>query len=350
MATCREDAPSTPSLSIHLDGFRGTFPAECRPLVLALLAPRLGEPEPVVGSGFYTRALAWASGARLFTDPTQANMGGRELLSLGGEAMQAFDVDGQLQLLADLHALGFKGTRVDPAADDHQRIASMDDVHEAGRAGHYCGLRLYDPRRPQTQAGELKGDTAYFGRRGGDGSGKYLRIYDKKLESDGAIDAIRYEVELSGERAAEAFRWLAACKSAEAFRLVLGGLIGGAIDFRERDRASSDRHVDRVPRLTWWEKLLELLTSAPIAIARTKTTLQRRVEWAVKSVGRILVEAAAVVEAQGMAGWELLTDALKRQAGKARQSVIDAAALVGGLDVDSLFGRSARPAWADDGP
>ena len=69
-----------------------------------------------------------------------------------------------------------------------------------------------------------------------------------------------------------------------------------------------------------------------------------------KSVGRILVEAAAVVEAQGMAGWELLTDALKRQAGKARQSVIDAAAQVGGLDVDSLFGRSARPAWADDGP
>ena len=109
----------------------------------------------------------------------------------------------KLQLMHDLEALGVKCTRIDLAADDFTRKRLvMDVIHQAATAGHVVGFRCYDPRRPlkNMQTGQLAGDTAYFGKRGNHGSGRYVRFYDKGLESNGEVDSIRYEVELSGQR------------------------------------------------------------------------------------------------------------------------------------------------------
>jgi hypothetical protein len=345
---------ATPAGSIHLDWLTVTLPPEARPEVLALLAPHLGEPEPLESSArFYGGGLAWLCGARLDVQPTQASMGGRERLALSGEALRQLPIGDQLRVVKRLAELGAKGTRVDAAFDDFNRLAPMSAVHAACQAGHFAGFQVWEPRGRMRRNGDREGDMVTMGSRGSGGSGKYLRIYDKNLESDGAIDCIRWELELSQERAEQAFTWLATVADVAAWRLLLGNWIGGAVDFIERDRESSDRHLDRCPRLAWWEQLRELLGAAELSVPRAPSTLQERVAWALSSVSRIMCESAAVLVEQGYDAWALLLDAWRRGSWRVRQSVVDAALLAGGLDVESLLGTDRRLAGvglADLGP
>lgn len=110
---------------------------------------------------------------------------------------------------------------------------------------------MHEPRQPRKRNGELKGDTLYFGGRGKNGGGKYLRIYNKTLESKGVVDSVHWECECSKKKAQHAFFKLSQC----AFASLLVGLIGGCIDFVER----KDKNLGRATRFEWWQSIVDLL-------------------------------------------------------------------------------------------
>ena len=258
---------------LKLDTLSGTFPAENIDSVCALVGRWLGACEASArGFNGYRESVRWPSSA--FVAWSQGRK--EALLHLNGDSLDLVAADSIGKLCADLFAFGFKGTRVDAAFTDVERIASMGQVHRAAEAGRFTGFLLTEPRRPKKR-GELVGDSRTFGRTGRDGSGCYLIVYDKLLETrakgEPEIDAIRHEARFYADKAVEAFALLASAPTLDAFRLALGGLVGGCIDYVERDGAHG--HLDRMRRLRWWDRILALLGECPVRVDRVVPELPR---------------------------------------------------------------------------
>jgi hypothetical protein len=142
--------------------------------------------------------------------------------------------------------------RCDVAFDDFQRIASMDQIHEACDKRQMSPPRSYLPLRQKDPQGVRVTDTAQLGLR--DSADVFIRIYDKKMESDGEIDAIRYEAELHDRAGLKAFKNLAAAVDLADMQRVLGEIIVTHLDFRKREEVS-ERNSNRADRVEWWEKV-----------------------------------------------------------------------------------------------
>jgi DNA relaxase NicK len=223
-------------------------------------------------------------------------------LSLNGDSCDLVPVEQKREFLRTLKGLGVKATRIDLAADFPRETLSLSKVHAAAKRGNVRHFRRYDPRRPVRDMvkGLLEGNQASFGRRGGNGSGKYVRFYDKKLESDGLIDAIRFECEFSAEGANLIFDDLCEADTDDAMCGIIARRLGGAIDFV--DRAGSHGHRARQDRLSWWQRIIDLLGEAPIRITRSKTTLQKAAEWHKKQYRKTIAKVKRVAEEAGMKG------------------------------------------------
>lgn len=288
---------------LRLDWFNGTFSAEKRDEIEAYVTTFLG-PFQIQPGGKNTyqehkrsssnAVLAWTEGRK------------EAWLSLNGDSCDLIPVERKREFLRKLQGLGVKGTRIDLAADFPRETLSLSKIHAAAKRANVRGFRRYDPRQPVRDMvkGLLEGDQASFGRRGGNGSGKYVRFYDKKLESDGLIDAIRFECEFSDERAKLIFEDLCEADSDETMRRVMARRLGGAIDFV--DRAGSHDHRSRQPRLSWWQRVIDLLGEAPIRITRSKTTLQKAAEWHKRQYRKTIAKVKRVAEEAGMKGRELV--------------------------------------------
>ena len=172
-----------------------------------------------------------------------------------------------MAFLEALSALGVAHvTRFDVAVDFFGRdLGIVDSVVASCGRGELCGARLCDPRRPIRCNGDPVGNGVYLGKRGSDGSGRFIRVYDKGLESKtkplGQWE--RWELECSGEVA----RSIAACMmyawrmdgSPDVKHASLEFLTGwrrfgaevalNAVDFRESNGRSE---LDRRPRCSWW--------------------------------------------------------------------------------------------------
>ena len=201
--------------------------------------------------------------------------------------------------------------------------------------GNVIGFKRYDPRKPvrNVVTGELEGNTAYFGRRGSDGSGKYVRFYDKSLESGGKINSIRFEVELSGVRSAQAFQVLASSFTTERLREKIANILGDAIDFRDRQQHV---HIVRMDRLGWWSRAVELLGRAVMVVRRVVPPLQSAMQHFDRCWTRTLAKFCEVVEDDGHDGESVILDLIRRARRKAakwrpgaRDMGIDLAALLG---------------------
>jgi len=125
------------------------------------------------------------------------------------------------------------------------------------------------------------GETIYFGTRGKNGGGKFLRCYGKDLESDGEIDSIRCEVEFSKERACEVFFHLARSPSLKDFATNIAMFIGGAIDFIER---GDNGKFNKLDRLAFWEQILHHLGAANVRNPKPEQSIETAMGWVEISV------------------------------------------------------------------
>jgi DNA relaxase NicK len=224
---------------------------------------------------------------------------GEALLDLTGDTLDSVDPARQLWLIQQLVALGAKATRLDVAFDDGRRIASMDQLHAAADAGNYAGFLKHLPMREKMRSGELTGDMVTFGNKGKDGSGKYMRIYDKNLESGGLIDAIRYECVFAKERADEALQLLSRSVDVDRYAQLIARMVAGAIDFLHR--ADGETHLDRCARLEWWERIVRLLTGAvKISAVDRRATLLGALQAMKTQYGATLAKMRVVLNSTGV--------------------------------------------------
>lgn len=295
-AKCQEEAPgSEGAVSVHW--LQGTIPAERVEALLDYLLAMIGTPPELQEWGRYRYdcSASWAAcGVVVYFDSSLARAkdvhAGRACLLFPGTACDGLAAAGLGQFLQDLAVrFWFRCTRIDVAWDDMARRITPAAIAGDVEQGNFTGFRVFEHRRPQRLGpggAVAEGDTLSFGRRGRDGSGQYLRIYDKALESGGENPAIRWEVEFSGDRAATVFAGLAFVVDVAELGARLGALVGGAISFV--DRSSGDGHLERLPLLAWWADILQVLGRVRVRAGRLKVSLERVRAWLEKQVSASL--------------------------------------------------------------
>ena len=290
---------------VRHDWLNVTAPLAMREKIQAFVETYLGAAvQRDRGANTYAHSVAWESGALLAWTEDRAEC----WLSINGDSCDLILPELKLEFLQGLRGLGAKCTRVDAAIDVRRDLLTMERVHAAARADHVVGFRRYEPVQPvrDMRTGELAEDQARFGRRGRDGSGRFVRVYDKGLESDGELDCVRVEVELSGDMAAQVFE-LMLCGASDLAELErnLGRCVVASIDFA--DKSGAHGHRDRFERLTWWQRIVDLVGSATIAVERVQPTLERSVEFIKRVAPMIFARLVRAVDLAGMAGEQLLS-------------------------------------------
>jgi hypothetical protein len=307
---------------IRHDWLNVTFPVGDREQVMELVSNFLGTHKMRAGGiNTYSHSLGWESGAVVGWSPGRRPEG---WLSMNGDSCDLVPVESKLQFFKSLHALRAKCTRLDAACDVDRSLVGMDQVHAAADAGHVLGFRRYNCVRPvkNMNTGELEGDMATFGRRGKDGSGRYGRVYDKGLESQGKIDSIRFEAELSGDVATMWFAQLAVDPddTAEFVRL-LGRIVVGSICFV--DKSGAHGHADRYKILPWWKRIAELIGTAKIKVERVAPTLEKSVKWLKKSTAVTFARLALAADKLGMEGEQIALELCRDLIRKGKRLIFD---------------------------
>lgn len=225
------------------------------------------------------RAAMRAAGVRVGEVAAESAM-----LELGDEALRVFIEACRREglsfvgILGDWLGEGSTVTRLDLSADFEG--VSIEPVCAAELAGDYGPMRVsrtVDSRRE----GPGGGRTCYFGRRGKAGGGVYVRFYEKGAQLCLPYDVLRFEVELSGERAQDA-AWRIVSEG-DVYAGVAASILAGVIDFRagfgaERGGAHAARDTERHG---WWGRLLALLAPA-VKLHRSKrvpATIDSIREW-----------------------------------------------------------------------
>jgi Replication initiation factor len=259
----------------------------------------------------YDRSLLWPNGVRVNCHSTEERADrvtkGKATLEIPGSALDALGTEGIAVLMKGLLQYDFSPSRLDLYFDDRERIISPQvlyhtvcSVTPAGKQirKDYSGFKRIDARGPSDGTKRVYDECA-FGRRGSKGGGKYLRIYDKALESQGENPSIRWELELCDKRAKMAYECLVLCASQDAdwekiFAQAIGAFIGGCIDFKRRDGRAGSKNLSRCERYPFWQAILQKLDAAELRIEQPQKTIEkakRYVETQVAGTLQMLAKA-----------------------------------------------------------
>jgi len=207
----------------------------------------------------YDTRYSWSDGASLNydSDPDRCALvhAGKATLDVPGKALDTIAQDRLHFFLIGLRHFAPSCTRCDVFFDDYRRLINPCDLHDIIKRSDYSGFRKAQMKQ-RFERGRLIHDEADFGTRGDNGSGKYLRVYDKTLESNGQKDCVRWEVEFSKERAHIVFDKLSSVKTIDAFATLCGSLIAGAINFVHR---THDKNIRRLDVYDFWQQIKKTL-------------------------------------------------------------------------------------------
>ena len=153
----------------------------------------------------------------------------------------------------------------------------LQRVREGCEKGELTGARNFEEfKQSRTGSSGSRGLGVAIGSRGKHGSGRYVRVYDKGLESKEcpANEWHRYEAEFSKDVADQALRWIlqGQVMSEQKVEPIFGSWVGGfdptpgwaisaaqcafgAIDFKEKGSFVS-RSLRRRPRCQWWSEVI----------------------------------------------------------------------------------------------
>jgi|GEM_PF-6482248 len=279
---------------LGIDWLSGSFPSEYVDAVSLLLVRHFGTAE-ILDYGFYGYDKSYVYHpfeARLFYDSSDVRAiqrhNNRAVIQLPGSALSSISSHDLRDLIADLVLnYSFRCTRIDICFDDFDRVITPRQLAAVCEADNFTGYRVWEHKAPRKRGGVWLGDSVNFGLRGQSGSGKYLRVYDKDLQSDGEINSVRWEVEFSKEKALLVCSRLAFSESYDGWCALLGSLLGGSIDFVDRaDKA--EKNLPRLSRLDFWERIVNALGSFRIRSERPVKTVEGVDAWVKRSVASSL--------------------------------------------------------------
>lgn len=242
------------------------------------------------GNWSYDRRLFWKSGVSLNfdSDPERCERAhkGRMTLDVPGDACDELTAPDLLLLLEGCAYFGCKCTRIDVFWDDYSRIVVPQDIQIVIDKNDFSMFRIASKNSTRNRTikknNGLIYDAVTFGRRGSKGSGKYLRIYDKKLESKDKFDCIRWECEFSQGKAQKVFTILAgAAGDLDVFATVCGALIGGCVNFVHR---TGEKHIARLDVYEWWKLIIKSLGKLSVRVAKKKNNLTGMIYWQERQV------------------------------------------------------------------
>lgn len=288
-------AKSIPTRTVGIDWFRVSLPASALDdarFILRDLFGGAGEVKP----GMFNHLLReqFAQSACLCWSPDESSCivqitgGGFDLLGDGVDAVA---------VVHRFLALGGRALRIDVCIDVRgEGLTLIDQAAESCQARELVGARCYSRITP-VSGEDVTGDTLTIGKRGDDGSGRYVRLYDKGLEQSRG-DAkglykrgewVRYEVEFSGSCAGIAAIQIASVPDAWEEQAVACAL--GAIDFRAH---TGRREIALRPRVEWWAAFVESARTIRVATKRMLSTADSWGRWAARCVYGQLKSLAAI--------------------------------------------------------
>ena len=268
--------------TIALHWLRVVQPAKQRTAIRERLEATFGVPNQVRGRWFYEHGLQFSNGTLLMwgsvtnpdidADATDSTC----VVDVPGGALDDMEPTERIVLCRAL-SIGGKVTRLDVAVDalHPDRVGLIDTMLQSCRSGQLCGSKVWEPRE-RHKAGTIEAKGLCIGRRGKDGSGRYVRVYDKGLESEcGDIGTWeRFEVEFSGDCAAEVGRDL--LQGNDDWEPRAWSRVHGAISFRE---VNDQTNLDRRPIVEWWSEWCAGATPVSTIYRRLDTTLETHISW-----------------------------------------------------------------------
>lgn len=226
-------------------------------------------------------------------------------LDVNGRALDSL-TENQLQNLCDfVYHHGGRASRIDLFFDDVNFLILPSEINHQIDTGkiRMAGFRLKDPRQVKNCSnGELRSDAIYFGKRGENGSGKYYRIYDKRLDPDNPKECIRWEIELTDKHSAWTLCQLGT-QPLKYWPKILKGILGSSIDFFVND-VETETHLDRLERAEFWKTLLDLLDEYPIRLPKIHKTIIQTINWLNNSVsGSLAMIRKFLIHTEDVNAW-----------------------------------------------
>jgi Replication initiation factor len=263
----------------------------------------------------YHNMLLGCGRTKVLWGTNEARRANESHVILPGEACRLLGEREMRELLTWISDVGGTCTRIDLAGDDFEKRATPDEFRE-----HRLGPTVVTKTRPGRWFVDdcTGGRTYYVGSRS---SRMCMRVYDKAVESRGAIDSIRFELEAKAEGAVQLQRELIGGHWGSLWASHLVTLI----DFRER---WVDSNVARCPRVAWFESLVGDATKAAPYLARRLPSLNEAKDWFIRQCGPTL--AALVIAGAGDVVYEALDEGPRHFRAKHRYLVAQGKAPVAG--------------------
>lgn len=194
-------------------------------------------------------------------------------IAIPGKPLMNRSVGRVKEMCEELIAAKFKATRFDWAIDDMSRMLKIADVVDAVNARNYAGFNKYKYIESGTRTSSEIGSTVALGSRKSD---RYVRIYDKQIESQGEIDSIRYEVEYKNRLADYMLRLYALTDNLEMAHVELSKIAVGNVKFLERD----SEHIDRCEMLGWWRDFVIAVGGCvKVSLPRLQKMITEKKAW-----------------------------------------------------------------------
>lgn len=271
--------------TIGVHWLRVIHPAASLDWIRTKLVREFGEPDEVRGRWFYERGERFGNGTLLLWGSTvngSDESEGTVCIDVPGSAIDAMDPLERFEVLRSL-SLGGRVSRIDLAADafHSRRVGLIDSVIDSCGRGELCGARSWSPRLSYTGQ-EVDGYGVTIGKRGNHGSGRYVRVYDKGLESGekprGQWE--RFEVEFSGDCAAEVGIDLFGEDDGRWDKRAWDRL-NGALSFRKN---TGDQHLVRREFVAWWSSWTSGTRPTATVHKRAERNLDRFRRWLSETV------------------------------------------------------------------
>lgn len=286
---------------VGIDWLNLTFPVECRRELSDYVQRIFGEFKSVpwkLHNRYESVIRSEQSGIIAWTDGKDGSPAIPEaFLNLPGALIGSLDEPGLNSFLCQMVAFEPFATRLDLRFDDFDKIVRPSVVYQSVKDGLCSTFRKSRFIESKIADGDPAG-TCELGVAGKNGCGKMYCIYDKFIQSGGAIDSIRWELRYYKERANDAFWRL--CQSAQAGNLteVISALIGGECVF---DQAL----------LPWWAEIKQKLGNLRIATYRKTSDIEQKMTWFYKSMSKLIAQIDQHLEKKGLAGVEDFLSACK---------------------------------------
>lgn len=264
------------------------------------LTDRFGPYRTEKGRNFYAERREFNNGTTINYTPDGMCGNKGMMLELPGGSLGELAWAEVLELLR-LITPRLRCSRLDLALDYRgDAVPLIGLARESALRGELCRCRRWKPVDEYLDVER----TAYgvnFGKRGKDGSGKYMRWYDKGLEANEEPEGrwVRLEAELSGGVAQAASQQV--LESTEPVT-VLAGITLACVDFRAN---TGDAHLERRPRMAWWDEVLASIAVIRITAPRKRKTLESYGAWLNRCVFKGLSDCAILT---GMTVQEVMKD------------------------------------------